>query len=104
MDNIYDICGYVAGIFYASSFIPQLYKSYKTKCLDDVSYAWQFIFIIALILSIIYSLHYNLIPIYLTSCIELIMMLLLIFMKYKYSDTKFTKMNDIDNTDNIIQP
>ena len=63
-------------------------------CLVEVHYKW----------GLDYSLHYNLIPIYLTSCIELIMMLLLIFMKYKYSDTKFTKMNDIDNTDNIIQP
>ena len=29
--NLFDICGYVAGIFFASCLIPQVYKSYKPK-------------------------------------------------------------------------
>jgi MtN3 and saliva related transmembrane protein len=99
--DIFDICGYSAGIFYVGSFIPQIYKSYQTKCLDDVSYLWQFIFIFALALSIIYSLHYNLKPIYITSSIELLMMLILIIMKYYYSKVTFTKINE-DN--DIIIP
>ena len=100
--NIFDICGYSAGIFYVSSFIPQIYKSYKSKCLDDVSYAWQFIFMFALSLSIIYSLHYDLKPIYLTSLLEFFMMLILVLMKILYSRNKFEKIES--DKDTIIEP
>ena len=31
MFDFYEICGYVAGILFASSLIPQLYKSCKQK-------------------------------------------------------------------------
>jgi uncharacterized protein with PQ loop repeat len=35
---IADTIGIVAGILVLSSFIPQLYKAYKTKKMQDVSY------------------------------------------------------------------
>ena len=37
MFDFYEACGYGAGILFASGFIPQIYKSYKTKDLDDIS-------------------------------------------------------------------
>ena len=33
--DIYELCGYTAGIV-ASGFIPQVYKSYKTKNMEDI--------------------------------------------------------------------
>ena len=85
MKDIYDACGYIAGLLFASGFIPQIYKSYKTKNMDDISYGWQFIFLIGVILGIIYSVHKDLPPIYLCSSVELICMIILISMKYWYS-------------------
>ena len=35
--DIYDIFGYSSGILFAGSLIPQLYKSYKSKELNDIS-------------------------------------------------------------------
>ena len=32
--DVYDICGYTAEVV-GSGFIPQVYKSYKTKNMDD---------------------------------------------------------------------
>ena len=93
--NIFDICGYIAGIFFASCLIPQVYKSYKTKKLDDISYCWQFSYIFAIILSIIYSGHYLLYPILLSSVIEFVLMFILIIMKRYYSDC--THDTDIEN-------
>ena len=90
--DIYDICGYTAGILFASGFIPQVYKSYKTKNMDDISYAWQFIFLVGVILGIIYSVHKNLQPIYLCSSVELVFMIILICMKVYYENEK-----DIEN-------
>ena len=31
MLNLYELCGYGAGILFASGFIPQIYKSYTPK-------------------------------------------------------------------------
>ena len=93
--DIYDICGYGAGVLFASGFIPQVYKSYKTKNMDDISYAWQFIFLTGVILGIIYSVHKNLPPIYLCSSVELVFMLMLICMKVYYE--KFENNVDVEN-------
>lgn len=93
MFDFYEVCGYGAGILFASGFIPQIYKSYKTKDLDDISYGWQFIFTLGVILGIIYSIHNDLKPIYICSSIELCFMIILIGMKICYGK----KNNDIEN-------
>ena len=92
MDDIYDVCGYGAGVLFASGFVPQIYKSYKTKNMDDISYGWQFIFLIGVILGIIYSVHKDLPPIYLCSSVELVFMVTLIIMKYSYSLSETNKV------------
>ena len=92
MDDIYDVCGYSAGVLFASGFIPQIYKSYKTKNMDDISYCWQFIFLTGVILGIIYSVHKDLPPIYLCSSVELVFMVTLIIMKYSYSLSETKKV------------
>lgn len=93
--DVYDICGYTAGVLFASGFIPQVYKSYRTKNMDDISYAWQFIFLTGVILGIIYSVHKNLPPIYICSSVELVFMLILICMKVYYE--KCEKNVDVEN-------
>ncbi len=92
--DIYEICGYSAGVLFASSLIPQLYKSCKSKNLDDISYGWQAIFIIAIILGLIYSIHKDLPPVYLSSFVELIFMIILVMMKYYYRNIT---ISDIEN-------
>ena len=96
MFDFYETCGYVAGFLFASSLIPQLYKSCKTKNLEDISIGWQLIFIIAIILGLIYSIHNDLKPVYISSLIELCFMILLLIMKIIYSDCN-QKINDIEN-------
>jgi MtN3 and saliva related transmembrane protein len=88
--DIYEICGYSAGILFASSLIPQVYKSFKTKNLDDISFLWQIIFIIAIILGIIYSYHLDLKPIYICSFVELLLMTTLLILK-------IISLNNINN-------
>ena len=94
MINIYETCGYLAGIFFALSLVPQLYKSCKSKNLDDISYGWQTIYIIAIILGLIYSIHKDLTPVYLSSSAELIFMIILVLMKYYYRNIS---VSDIEN-------
>ena len=96
MIDIYEICGYMAGILFASSLIPQLYKSCCSKNLDDISYGWQAIFILAIILGLIYSIHKDLPPVYLSSSVELIFMIILIIMKYYYRNANVI-IPDVEN-------
>ena len=84
-ENIYDIFGYLSGILFAASLIPQLYKSYKSKELDDISLCWQSIFLLGLIFLFIYSYHNDLKPVYIPASIETSFMLLLIIMKLYYT-------------------
>ena len=95
MINTYEACGYASGILFSASLFPQLYRSCRTKELDDISIYWQCIFIIAIIFGLIYSFHYNLKPIIISSSIEMIIMIILLVMKLYYK--KDIKYNDIEN-------
>ena len=97
MLDIYESCGYGAGFLFALSLMPQIYKSYKTKNKDDISFGRQFIFIMALIMSLVYSFHEDLAPIYISSSIELVFMIILLIMKIIYRDYNVLKENDSDN-------
>ena len=85
--DIYDIFGYSSGILFAGSLIPQLYKSYKTKELNDISICWQLIFILGLIFLFLYSFHNNLKPVYIPAIIETSFMFMLLIMKLYYDNT-----------------
>lgn len=94
MFDIYETCGYLAGLLFSISLIPQLYKSCKSKNLDDISYGWQAIYIGAIILGLIYSIHKDLPPVYLSSSMELIFMIILVLLKYYYRNDN---VSDIEN-------
>ena len=87
--DIYDILGYTSGILFTTSLIPQLYKSCKTKKLDDISFQWQFIFLLGLIALLIYSYHNDLKPVYIPALFETTLMITLMIMKiyYHYNPT-----------------
>ena len=84
--DIYEACGYLAGILFTVGLIPQVYKSYKTKNLRDISYAWQFIYLSATIVMVIYGTHKELPPIYIPTLFEIVLILSLIIMKIIYKE------------------
>jgi MtN3 and saliva related transmembrane protein len=86
--DAYDAVGYASGILFPSALVPQVYKSFKTKELDDLSYGWQFVFMSGLVGSIVYGVHRDLKPIYLSSMAEFVLMSSLIIMKYIHTPEK----------------
>ena len=86
--DVYEAVGYASGILFPSALVPQVYKSCKTKELDDISYGWQFVFMSGLVGSIVYGIHHDLKPIYLSSMVEFGLMSSLIIMKYWYKPEK----------------
>ena len=70
-DFVTDSIGYSGGIILSICLIPQIYATYKTKHVENISYLWQLMYISGIILHLYYSIYYNLLPIYIPTIIEL---------------------------------
>tara|TARA_Y100001958_G_C21233989_1_gene560104 strand:+ start:933 stop:1256 length:324 start_codon:yes stop_codon:yes gene_type:complete len=96
--DIYEMFGYISGFLFAISLVPQIYKSCKTKKLDDMSYIWQLIFLTGMTLMLIYSYQKDLKPVFIPAAFEAFFMTTLFTMKVYY-DLQKRKINnnDIEN-------
>ena len=83
---IVNIMGYSGGIILSVCLFPQILKIIKTKEVENISYIWQFMYIIGLGLNFIYSFYYKLLPIYIPCIIELLFIIFLTFLKFIYSN------------------
>jgi MtN3 and saliva related transmembrane protein len=75
----------IVGILLSICLLPQIYKIYKTKQVENISYLWQILYIIGIIMHLYYGIYYNLLPIYIPTIIELILILIMILLKLIYS-------------------
>ena len=80
-----DSIGYSAGIILSLCLIPQIYKIYKTKHVENISYSWQILYILGISLHLYYGVYYDLLPIYIPTIIELILIIMLFIMTIFYS-------------------
>lgn len=88
MDTITDIIGYAGGGILAVCLIPQIYQILKTKHVENISYLWQIMYLIGVSAHLYYSIYYNLLPIYIPSILELLLILCLFGLKIKYQKNK----------------
>tara|TARA_B100000123_G_C25687962_1_gene409459 strand:- start:564 stop:854 length:291 start_codon:yes stop_codon:yes gene_type:complete len=79
-----DIIGYAGGIILSICLAPQIYKIIKTKEVENISYLWQFMYILGIIAHLYYGIYYNLLPIYVPSIVELCLIIILFILKVKY--------------------
>ena len=80
-----DLLGYIAIIFLSLSFFPQIYIIIKNKNADSVSYSTYYINGVASILLIICAINRSLLPILLGNSIVLATSIIIIYLKYRYS-------------------
>lgn len=66
-----DALGYAGGIILSVCMIPQIYKIYKTKNVENISYIWQIMYIIGIGFHLYYSIYYKLLPILIPTVIEI---------------------------------
>ena len=81
---ITDTLGYAGGIILSLCLIPQIYKIINTKEVENISYLWQFMYLTGIGLHLYYAIYYNLLPIYIPTIIELILIFFLMSLKIKY--------------------
>ena len=84
-----DILALIGGCMLSVCLVPQIYKVYTTKEVENISYYWQALYLTGLIPHLIYGIYYDLIPIYVPTIIEIIFLIILIGLKYFYSSNSF---------------
>ena len=83
--NYIDLFGFLAALLTTIAFLPQLYKTWKTKSANDVSLIMLILFIIGLFFWIIYGLKINSIPILVANIVTFIFNLSILILKLAYS-------------------
>ena len=82
--NFYEIIGLLAACITTASFLPQVFKTYKTKDTSGLSLTMYIAFFIGIILWLIYGIQLNSLPMILANVITAMLSLFLIIMKLKY--------------------
>jgi|SRR5210317_1224759 uncharacterized protein with PQ loop repeat len=65
--NFYDVAGLVSSIFICLMFIPELTHVHKTKDAKAINYGFLHLNLLASVLALVYSIHYNVIPMTITN-------------------------------------
>ena len=78
------IVGTIGGFAISLSLVPQVYLTYKTKCADDISYTYQFIYILGTTLVNTYAIYFRLYAVYIPCLVEFCLIVTLTIMKAMY--------------------
>ena len=84
MIDLHEIIGLVAAVHTTASFLPQVFKTYKTKNTSGLSLTMYIVFFIGVMLWTVYGIYINSLSVILANSITAILALYLIFMKLKY--------------------
>lgn len=82
--DFYETLGMLAAALTTASFLPQVYKTWKTKQTEGLSLTMYLIFFIGIVLWLIYGIHIDSLPMILANGITAISSLFLVIMKLKY--------------------
>jgi MtN3 and saliva related transmembrane protein len=82
--NIIEFIGFLAGFCSSVSFVPQVYKTWKTKSAKDVSIQMFLVYTLAVTLWIIYGIANKNLPILITNAVVFVLSSAQIILKIKY--------------------
>ncbi|MEN8964449.1 MAG: SemiSWEET transporter [Polaribacter sp.] len=82
--NVFEILGMLAAIITTGSFLPQVYKTWKTKNTKGLSLTMYVSFFIGVSLWFVYGFYLNSLPMILANIVTAISTLILIRLKLKY--------------------
>lgn len=84
MIDTFEIIGLTAAALTTSAFVPQVYKTYKTKSVDGLSLTMYIVFLTGIILWLIYGIHLKSLAMILSNIVTGLLALLLILFKLRY--------------------
>lgn len=93
--NGIDVCGLVGSVVIVIMFIPEIHHVYKHKDAKAINYNFLHLNLTASILSLVYSFHYNVIPMTITNVSAGLFSLLMYYFKYVYEVKEKRQIIDI---------
>jgi MtN3 and saliva related transmembrane protein len=84
MSELTTIVGFVAGVVTTAANLPQVWKTYRSKSGEGLSFRMLLALAIGLCLWIIYAIMSKLLPLIATNAVVLVLILSLIGMKLKF--------------------
>lgn len=82
---ILEVLGLIAGAVTSMGYLPQLYRGYKTKKLEDVSYYMPAVLAIGMTLWLIYGIFIEAFAVIIANIFGVLCSIILILMKKRYS-------------------
>ena len=101
-DLIYNILGYCGSTFLTIMMIPQVITSYRTKKVDDISFLFVSLNILAVSCLVPYSLYFRLYPVLVANLSVGVCNLLLVFLKIYIIQTKNNVEIEMSNSERNI--
>ncbi|MFZ2283402.1 MAG: SemiSWEET transporter [Lutibacter sp.] len=83
IDNV-EIIGFVAAVLTTSAFVPQVYKTWKSKSAESLSLTMFLVFFVGIILWLIYGIYTNSPAMIFANAVTGFLALLLIFFKLRH--------------------
>ncbi|MEI6728723.1 MAG: SemiSWEET family transporter [bacterium] len=80
-----EIVGFLAGVFVATSSLPQIIKSWKTKSTKDLSFGLMGLNLIGQILWTVYGVLVGSPALIVMSSVTIVFVVSLLFLKFRYS-------------------
>jgi len=88
--NIFQLLGTTGSLIMCASSVPQIIKTYRMKCADNLSGSYLAILMIGMTLILLYALHVKDIVFIFGNGISLTLTAILIVMRYRYNMKKGT--------------
>lgn len=82
--NYIDIIGYIGSFLSCITFIPQVYKTWQTKSVGDLSLTMMFIVFTSTIVWLVYAFALMLWPVIIANGIICVLSAMLIYFKFAY--------------------
>ena len=84
MIDKYEIIGLIAAVLTTSAYVPQVYKTWKTKSAGNISMTMYIAMFTGILLWLVYGIHLNSFAMIVANIVTAILTLIIIFFKLKY--------------------
>ena len=84
IDSI-EIIDFIAAILTTSAFVPQVYKTFKTKDVEAISLSMYLVMFAGVLLWLIYGVYINSLSMLIANSVTLALILIIIFLKIKHN-------------------
>ncbi|MFA5296838.1 MAG: SemiSWEET transporter [Lutibacter sp.] len=84
MINQYEIIGLIAGALTTTAFVPQVYKTWKSKSAEGLSLTMFLVFFVGIILWLIYGIYIQSLAMILANSVTGFLALMLIIFKLRF--------------------